>query len=110
MADFSNLLVQVKTGSAIARLAAYYMRSSSVALVIGRTIHLHGISKEGFITNTAWVKHELKHVAQYERMGTWRFLWVYLFYSIKFGYRNNPLEIEARAAEDQPLPDAFTLV
>ena len=45
--------------------------------------------------------HEYVHVDQYRRMGFWgvRFLIVYSFYHLKYGYTDNPLEIEARVAE-----------
>jgi hypothetical protein len=45
------------------------------------------------------LKHEGKHVEQYEKYGFFGFLIRYLWYSIKHGYYNNPLEIEARKAE-----------
>jgi len=41
-------------------------------------------------------KHEAVHWAQYERMGAVRFYATYLWYQIRYGYRNNPMEIEAR--------------
>ena len=44
-------------------------------------------------------RHEQTHWRQYERMGVLKFYAVYLWYSLKYGYRNNPMEIEARAAE-----------
>lgn len=43
-------------------------------------------------------KHEFIHVWQYKTLGWWgiKFLLLYLYYSIKYGYTNNPFEIEAR--------------
>jgi hypothetical protein len=46
-------------------------------------------------------RHEAKHWEQYQRMGAIKFYAVYLWYSLKYGYRNNPMEIEARKAELQ---------
>lgn len=46
-------------------------------------------------------KHEMAHWRQAQRMGAVRFYVTYLWYSIRFGYRNNPLEIEAREQERQ---------
>jgi hypothetical protein len=40
-------------------------------------------------------RHELVHIAQIERLGAWRFSVLYLYYLARYGYRNNPLEIEA---------------
>jgi hypothetical protein len=45
------------------------------------------------------LRHEQEHWRQYERMGVLKFYAVYLWYSLKYGYRNNPMEIEARKAE-----------
>ena len=44
-------------------------------------------------------RHEMAHWAQYQRMGLLKFYAVYLWYSLKYGYRDNPMEIEARKAE-----------
>jgi hypothetical protein len=52
-----------------------------------------------YVDNTRLAKHEAKHWEQYERMGVLKFYAVYLWYSLKYGYRNNPMEIEARKAE-----------
>jgi hypothetical protein len=83
----------------LAKLAAWKMNAHSVALVTGNTIHLHNITKPAFEQNEKFVKHELKHVEQYQRLGFIPFLWMYLWYSLKYGYFNNPFEIEAREAE-----------
>lgn len=40
--------------------------------------------------------HELTHWEQASRYGALAFYIVYLFYSIRYGYNDNPLEIEAR--------------
>ena len=40
-------------------------------------------------------KHEEKHVEQYFKY-PFTFLIRYIYYSIKYGYYNNPFEIEAR--------------
>jgi hypothetical protein len=91
--------IKLKENSWIAGLAARKMKTDCVALVLGRTIHLHNISKESFKASPRWVKHELKHVEQFKRLGFTRFLLLYAWYSLKYGYFNNPLEVEARAAE-----------
>ena len=41
-------------------------------------------------------KHESVHWEQYQRMGAIRFYLTYLWYQLRYGYRNNPMEIEAR--------------
>ena len=45
-------------------------------------------------------RHEMAHWRQWQRMGTLRFYAVYLWGLMRYGYRNHPMEIEARAAED----------
>lgn len=44
--------------------------------------------------------HELAHWEQASRFGSLQFYIVYLFYSIRYGYTDNPLEIEARERAD----------
>lgn len=94
----------------VARVAAWLMGSEAIALVIGTTIYLHGTSREKFAANHRWVRHELKHVEQYQRFGLFGFLLRYLWWSIIKGYTNNPLEVEARAAEADSTPIAAMLV
>jgi hypothetical protein len=43
--------------------------------------------------------HEAKHVEQWRRYWYVGFLPVYFYYQIRYGYWENPLEQEARAAE-----------
>lgn len=42
------------------------------------------------------ITHELMHVEQYERLGTARFLWKYFTLWLRHGYKNHPMEREAR--------------
>jgi hypothetical protein len=51
-------------------------------------------------------RHELEHVYQVRRLGWVRFYATYLWYSLRYGYRNNPFEIEAELAESAPLTAA----
>jgi hypothetical protein len=45
------------------------------------------------------VRHEQRHWLQYEMLGARRFYLLYIWYTIRYGYRNNPMEVEARAVE-----------
>ena len=47
------------------------------------------------------IRHEREHWAQWQRMGTLRFYVTYAWGLLRQGYRNHPLEIEARAAEER---------
>jgi hypothetical protein len=47
-----------------------------------------------------FIRHELVHVAQIRRMGRVTFSLAYLYYLARYGYRANPLEIEAYGHEE----------
>ncbi len=47
-------------------------------------------------------RHELEHVYQQIRDGRVRFYLKYIYYSLRYGYQNNPYELEAY--ENQCLP------
>jgi hypothetical protein len=92
---------RIKENSFIARIAAWKRSASRIAIVIGRTIHLHNTSKEEFLSDERWVKHELCHVEQFRRFGLVRFIALYLWESMRSGYYMNKYEVEARKAELQ---------
>lgn len=90
----------IKERSWLARLAAAKLRSNSVALVLGNTIHLHNTTAADFLKNEKWVKHELCHIRQFREHGYFGFIVQYLRESLRHGYYKNRFEQEARAAED----------
>lgn len=92
--------IQIKENSWRARLAARMMNASNMAIVFGDTIHIWGVTKNEFLQNKNWVKHELKHIEQYQQHGYFGFLAKYVWESIRHGYYNNKFEIEAREAEE----------
>lgn len=89
----------IKENSWLARIAAWKLKSESVAMVLGKTIHLHNASKSAFLNDERWLKHELCHVKQFKQHGYIGFLVKYLWESIRKGYYNNRFEVEARNAE-----------
>ena len=95
----SEITFQIKENSIFAKLAAKKLRKSNMAIVIGKTIHLYGSTKENFLSNPKWLKHEVCHVKQFREHGFIPFLVKYLWESIRKGYYNNKYEVEARAAE-----------
>lgn len=97
------LKCSIREGSGVARLAAWKMKSSRIAIVFGSVIHLHGVSRKEFLANTAWVRHEVRHVRQYREAGLWRFWWRYVTDWVRYGYYNIPYERDAREAEGNPL-------
>ena len=90
----------IKEKSWLAKIAAKKLHSKSVAMVLGNTIHLHHTTKEEFLKDERWVKHELCHIQQFKAHGYIGFLAKYLWESFKKGYYNNKFEVEARAAEE----------
>ena len=89
----------VKENSWIAKLAAKKLGSENVAIVIGKTIHLYKVSKEDFLQDKNWVKHEICHINQFKKYGFFKFIIKYLWESLRRGYYNNKYELEAREAE-----------
>jgi len=84
--------------SFFARIARMVLKSRNVAMVLGKTIYLSGVSRNTFLQDEGWVAHELCHIRQFKEHGFWRFLWLYLVESVKVGYYNNKYEVEARIA------------
>ncbi len=90
----------IKENSWIAKLAANKLQSQNIAIVIGKTIHLYHVSKEDFLKDKKWVKHEMCHINQFKKYGFFTFIFKYLWESIKVGYYKNKFEAEARNAEN----------
>lgn len=51
------------------------------------------------INDERLIRHEQAHWRQWQRMGTIRFYATYIWQVLRHGYRNAPMEIEAREAE-----------
>ena len=92
-------IYNIKENSFLAKLAAKKLKGQRMAMVIGNTIHLYNTSKEEFLQDEKWLKHELCHIRQYKEYGLVGFLIRYLFESWRRGYYNNKYEVEARRAE-----------
>lgn len=86
------------------------MRAEKLAMVLGRTIHLHNTSFDEFLRNKRWLRHELAHIRQFQELGFLPFLWLYLVETIRKGYRQNRFEVEARAAENDFGYDHYVFV
>src|SRR5437867_2687223 len=94
------MIVRIKENFWLARIAARQLKTNNVAMVLGRTIYLHNATKEEFLKNIKWVRHEIAHVKQWQQFGKIRFLILYLLESFKKGYEQNRFEIEARGKEN----------
>jgi len=93
--------VKIKENSWQARLAAKYLKTKAVALVLGKTIHLWGVDRAYFLNDARWVKHELVHIAQFKKYGRIKMTVLYLLETIRKGYHKNKFEIEAREGENK---------
>ncbi len=91
--------VTIKENSCMAKIAARKLKEKKVAMVLGKTIHLHNTSKSEFLLNKRWLRHEIAHVKQYKKFGIMQFLFMYLMESFNNGYDNNRFEVEARIKE-----------
>ncbi len=97
----NNITFSIKENSFFAKVATWKLRSDNVAMVLGNTIHLYGVTPQEFLSNYKWVKHELCHIKQYKQYGFIGFLVKYLWESVKVGYYKNKFEVEAREAEEK---------
>lgn len=91
--------LRIKENSWLARIAVWKLNTHSVAMVLGSTIYLYNVTKEEFLADEEWVRHECCHIRQFKRYGFLGFLLRYLWESIRHGYYNNRFEVEARNAE-----------
>jgi hypothetical protein len=53
----------------------------------------------GYETHQGLIRHERKHLEQMERDGKLVYLIKYSFWLLRYGYKMNPYEVEAQAAE-----------
>lgn len=76
------------------------MKRAAAAVTIGRTIVLH----DDAALTTRLLRHELAHVEQW-KAAPWTFPVRYAWQHLRCGYRDNPYEVAARAAEEkEPRP------
>lgn len=94
-----GIAYRIKENSWMAKLAAWKLNAASVAFVLGSTIHLYKVSRQEFLSNETWLRHELCHIRQFRQHGFLPFIIKYVWESIKHGYYANKYEAEARHAE-----------
>ncbi len=95
-----KIKVRIIENSFLARIATWKLGSENVAMVLGNYILLYNVSRQHFLQSNTWVCHELVHVQQWHRHTYLGFLAKYLWYSIRYGYTNNPFEVEASKLEN----------
>ena len=92
--------------SFILKIVNKIKKSDFIAITNPLTNRIHLINKNDYDNITeedSLYKHELVHVYQGEILGKIKFLFLYLIYSIKYGYYNNPFEKQAREHETKDL-------
>lgn len=103
--------VHIKENSLRAKLAAKWLGTNRVAIVMRQTIYLHNCSAPQFVENRRWLLHELEHVAQFRQYGTGNFMLRYIAEYLRRGYHHNRYEMAARAAEtDNQLPTKYQIL
>lgn len=73
-----------------------FLPKSIKAITLWKTIHVRAS-----IASETLLRHEKQHIVQWETHGFIKFIILYLWYSIQYGYYNNPFEVEARKAAEQ---------
>lgn len=58
--------------------------------------------RPGYENDSRLVRHEKIHLEQMEKEGKFIFSIKYIWYILRFGYLDNPYEIEARERSKQP--------
>lgn len=91
-------LPRIVENSPLARIARWKLKQPNVAMVLGHSIHLSGVSRDEFLRDASWVAHEMCHIRQVQENGLLPFLWKYLVESARVGYYANRFEVEARQA------------
>jgi hypothetical protein len=100
---------RIRENTMLARVSAWKLGKPRCATVIGSTIYLWGISKNDFMADAAYLRHEQQHILQYRQYGILRFLALYIIESLRKGYYKNRFEVEARNAETKPHSEEFLL-
>jgi hypothetical protein len=103
-----SIAFRIRESSWVASIAAWKLGVPSVAITLGRTIHLHRAGREQFLQNKEWLRHELRHVEQFRVHGFLPFICQYLLESLRKGYFQNRFEREAREAERDDAYDPVT--
>jgi hypothetical protein len=73
-------------------------RQTTNAITFGQVTY-YSEPETKVIADAKWRRHENCHKLQWKRDGVVKFAFIYLWYTLRFGYLNNPYEIEAREKE-----------
>lgn len=79
------------------KLLAWWLRKIGMGAITLPPFGIYAIPER--LNEERLARHENAHWEQYKRMGFLGFYAAYLWYSLRYGYWDNPMEIEAREAE-----------
>ena len=86
--------------SRFAQLLAFLRGANNWAITLWWAT-FYSVPKSYVDAHPAWRRHENRHKAQWVEQGTFKFLALYLIYTLRYGYTNNPFEVDARAHEKE---------
>ena len=89
-----------KYNSLIGKLFGLVNGKKRYAVTFGQTTY-YSVSEEAVNQSATWRLHENWHKEQYAKEGFFTFLVKYIYYSIRYGYHNNPFEVEAREKAEE---------
>jgi hypothetical protein len=81
----------------LGKLLAFINRLPQYAITLRQTTYYSVAQAQ---VSIQWRKHEDHHKVQWREEGTIKFLIKYLWYSLRYGYKNNPYEVEAVSASE----------
>lgn len=84
--------------SRLAKLVAKLAGWRQAGITLGQTTY-YSVSSEVVDADHSWRSHENWHKVQWRRDGRLKFACLYLWYTLRHGYQNNPYEVEARGHE-----------
>lgn len=80
---------------------AWFLRTFSYAAIINPFTMVCHVHESYYPPNNRLIRHENTHFEQIKRDGTVKFCFKYLWYLLRYGYENNPYELEAKKAENR---------
>ncbi len=83
--------MKIKTASGLIKLYMRMFNFQGWASLWG-SIYIY----PGYEWDEILIRHERQHLLQMERDGKVKFMLLYMWYMVRYGYQANPYEIEAR--------------
>lgn len=99
--------MKIVENSKLAKVVSWLTKTKPLAFTPTDTVHLHGISKVGFVSQPEWVEHEQSHILDYKGtrwglVGKVAYWLSYMCATVAYGYKSNIYERQAeRHARDK---------